>query len=242
MAIDSALRKGRAASGWERFFWPVFNRSSIPMVIADDQRVRVAVNRSMCDHLKRSRAELVGRKIDCDISPPTLAQFRAARERLIQLDDAIAEGRGGSVRWCVAALAVRRASHRDRGTPARPGRAPVGRRGRRSGRSSRRRAELSGAVVHLLTLGLTSGEIAERLSISVTTVRTHVRNAMAKTGAKTRAQLVAIALAAGETYPQDARPVREPRRLNHAKRVMTAHCEGVHPHTMFRELIKALER
>jgi DNA-binding CsgD family transcriptional regulator len=58
--------------------------------------------------------------------------------------------------------------------------------------------------VHLLTLGLTSGEIAERLSISVTTVRTHVRNAMAKTGAKTRAQLVATALAGGETYPQDA--------------------------------------
>jgi hypothetical protein len=36
-------------------------------------------------------AELVGRKIDRDISAPTLAQFQAAWERLIQLDDAIAE-------------------------------------------------------------------------------------------------------------------------------------------------------
>src|SRR5271167_1977293 len=53
--------------------------------------VRVAVNQAMCDHLKRSRAELVGRKIDRDILPPTLAQFQAAWERLIQLDDAIAE-------------------------------------------------------------------------------------------------------------------------------------------------------
>jgi DNA-binding CsgD family transcriptional regulator len=50
-------------------------------------------------------------------------------------------------------------------------------------------------VVHLLPLGLTSPEIAERLSISVQTVRTHVRTAMAKTGTKTRAHLVAVALA-----------------------------------------------
>jgi len=37
-------------------------------------------------------------------------------------------------------------------------------------------------------------EIAEHLVISKETVRTHVRNAMGKTGAKTRAQLVALAL------------------------------------------------
>ena len=55
-------------------------------------------------------------------------------------------------------------------------------------------------MVHLLTLGLTSPEIAERLSISVQTVRTHVRNAMAKTGTKTRVHLVASALATRQTY------------------------------------------
>ena len=37
-------------------------------------------------------------------------------------------------------------------------------------------------------------QIAEQLVISPETVRTHVRNAMAKTGARTRAQLVAMAL------------------------------------------------
>ncbi|MBV8195999.1 MAG: helix-turn-helix transcriptional regulator [Candidatus Dormibacteraeota bacterium] len=55
-------------------------------------------------------------------------------------------------------------------------------------------------VVHLLTLGLTSAGIARRLHISVETARTHVRNAMAKTGTRTRAQLVAVALAEGHAY------------------------------------------
>jgi DNA-binding CsgD family transcriptional regulator len=49
-------------------------------------------------------------------------------------------------------------------------------------------------VVSLVALGNTSLQIAEQLVISPETVRTHVRNAMAKTGARTRAQLVAMAL------------------------------------------------
>jgi DNA-binding CsgD family transcriptional regulator len=49
-------------------------------------------------------------------------------------------------------------------------------------------------VLRLVALGNTSVEIAEHLVISKETVRTHVRNAMGKTGAKTRAQLVALAL------------------------------------------------
>jgi DNA-binding NarL/FixJ family response regulator len=46
--------------------------------------------------------------------------------------------------------------------------------------------------------GLKGEEIADRLSISPETVRTHVRNAMEKLEAHTRAHAVAIALRAGE--------------------------------------------
>jgi len=49
-------------------------------------------------------------------------------------------------------------------------------------------------VVVLIALGLETGGIAEELTISVDTVRTHVRNAMAKLGAHTRAQLVAVVM------------------------------------------------
>lgn len=49
--------------------------------------------------------------------------------------------------------------------------------------------------VSLVALGHSSPEIAKRLMISHSTVNTHVKNAMAKTGAKTRTHLVAIVLA-----------------------------------------------
>ncbi len=49
-------------------------------------------------------------------------------------------------------------------------------------------------VVTLIALGQKTDQIAEELSISTATVRTHVANAMSKLGAHTRAQLVAIAL------------------------------------------------
>ena len=49
-------------------------------------------------------------------------------------------------------------------------------------------------VVTLLARGLTGEEIAETLSLSSETVRTHLRNAMKAMGARTRAHLIALAL------------------------------------------------
>jgi DNA-binding NarL/FixJ family response regulator len=47
-------------------------------------------------------------------------------------------------------------------------------------------------ILNLLADGLTGQAIAERLFLSPETVRTHVRNAMTKLGAKTRVQAVAL--------------------------------------------------
>jgi DNA-binding CsgD family transcriptional regulator len=49
-------------------------------------------------------------------------------------------------------------------------------------------------VLQLLAEGRTDAQIAELLELSPATVQTHVRNAKAKLGARTRAQAVAIAL------------------------------------------------
>jgi len=54
------------------------------------------------------------------------------------------------------------------------------------------------AVIDLVAIGMASDEIAATLHISPATVRTHVRNAMAKVGAHTRAQLIAIVLGSQE--------------------------------------------
>jgi PAS domain S-box-containing protein len=52
-------------------------------------------------------------------------------------------------------------------------------------------------IVSLVALGNTGPEIAEQLQIAHDTVRTHVRNAMAKADARSRAHLVAKALGTG---------------------------------------------
>jgi PAS domain S-box-containing protein len=52
-------------------------------------------------------------------------------------------------------------------------------------------------IVHLVALGRSGPEIAEDLGIAHDTVRTHVRNAMEKLGARSRAHMVAKALGEG---------------------------------------------
>src|SRR4051812_20730845 len=53
-------------------------------------------------------------------------------------------------------------------------------------------------IVHLVALGSSGPEIADELHIAHDTVRTHVRNAMGKVGARSRAHLVAKTLADGQ--------------------------------------------
>lgn len=52
-------------------------------------------------------------------------------------------------------------------------------------------------VLALLASGGTDRQIAEMLDLSPATVQTHVRNAKAKLGARTRTQAVALALRRG---------------------------------------------
>ena len=56
-------------------------------------------------------------------------------------------------------------------------------------------------ILDLLAGGISGAQIAERLVLSPETVRTHVRNAMAKLGASSRAQAVALAVQRREIAP-----------------------------------------
>jgi len=58
-------------------------------------------------------------------------------------------------------------------------------------------------VVTLLADGLTGEEIAVQLSLSAETVRTHIRNAMQRVNAHTRAHLIAIAVRQGDLQLED---------------------------------------
>jgi DNA-binding NarL/FixJ family response regulator len=56
-------------------------------------------------------------------------------------------------------------------------------------------------IMDLLAQGLTGEQVAERLVLSAETVKTHIRNAMAKLEASTRVHAVAIALREGYISP-----------------------------------------
>jgi DNA-binding CsgD family transcriptional regulator len=67
----------------------------------------------------------------------------------------------------------------------------------RSQRSGGTLSEREREIVRLVALGDTGPEIADELQISHNTVRTHLRNSMMRTGARSRAHLVAMALGEG---------------------------------------------
>ena len=182
------------------------------MSLLDDQRMRVAANQALCDLLQRPRDWLIGRPVDETFAAHEAAGLAVEWRRFLRVGDWTgdrdvmrADGRLVRVQYAARAadiggrtLILFVAIEHDIDAIA-PRTAP---------------AELTArerAVVHLITRGLTTTEIAERLSISRTTVRTHVSNAMAKMGARTRAQLVAIALADRHIDGREDAVVEAPR-------------------------------
>ena len=175
-----------------------FENSPNPMVLLDDDRRVVRTNRAAAELLELPRERLVGLRVD-DLTPDWLRQCLAdgwpdflrdgsiVQRRSITLLD----GRTIDVDYYATAnvlpgrhLAVCIPDIPDDG--------------------SHEAAELTPRereVVELLAAGLSGASIAERLIISRETVRTHIRNAMEKRGARTRAHLIAIAVRNGLIRP-----------------------------------------
>jgi len=187
--------------GWEPAFYAVFARTSNPMVLLDDRRTIVDANDAIADLLGYSRAEMIGHSM-LDFIPPdehehhrlAWAQLQAMGEQTVDRTLLRRDGRRVPVQYAgtytdvpdhgplgvYVAIEVRTAPEREE--PARDGDGSLP-------PLTARESE----VVGLVALGKTGTEIAADLSLSPETVRTHVRNAMAKTGTRTRAQLVATA-------------------------------------------------
>lgn len=187
----------RQDSGWEPLFWSVFERSKNAIALIDERRVNIEVNEAMCELLGASRDALVGTQIDRWQVPEEISSLDAEWRELLQSGEVHGE-RGGTradgsrIRAQYAArvmevdgqrlvllvvLGVKSADETSERS--------------RVGELTERQRE----IVGLVALGHTSAEIGVQLGISTETARTHVRNAMSKTGTKTRAQLVAMALA-----------------------------------------------
>jgi PAS domain S-box-containing protein len=173
------------------------------MVLLDARRRVVDVNGAFLQLLGYQRDAITGRPIyELIVGGPiaTQREWKAALrdERLAGSAD-LRRADGGRVRvefagypatatgqrlvLFVALKVSRKAALTDRTAPE-----PA-----RTGALSKREVE----VVRLIALGSSGTEIATELQLSHHTIRTHVRNAMTKLGARSRAQLVAMALAEG---------------------------------------------
>ncbi len=191
------------AGGYETLFGAAFKHSRNAMLLLDANRRIVDVNGATLTLLGHPRARLLGRPVyDFVVGGPVvpapewqkmLREGRATGEAAMRS----ADGSSVGVQWA-ATVEVITGSRRVLLVALSTSR--WGRRFRREVDGDGHHGELSARerdIVRLVALGSTGPEIADELQIAHDTVRTHVRNAMAKTGARSRAHLVAKALGDG---------------------------------------------
>jgi PAS domain S-box-containing protein len=188
--------------GWAALFWTAFKGSRNPMVLLDEQRCVVELNGAYLKLLGYTRDDLVGHPIfEFIVGGPRLTQ----RQWLRAIAQGEFTGEAELVRADGTTAMVQYAGHTEMVTGKRLV-LFVALSTSRSGRYARRADEprelatLSAReqeIVRLVAAGESGPEIAAQLHISYTTVRTHVRNAMTKVGARSRAHLVAKALGDG---------------------------------------------
>jgi DNA-binding CsgD family transcriptional regulator len=178
--------------------------SSRALLVVDDDCVCIEASLGACRMLGVARAELVGRAVE-DLFE------RDSRDRFAHVWQAFRGGGGHAEPFALEAPAtvvdvgatvtasVLPSRHLITLDPA-SGTAHAGENNHSSPRRFAPPDELRAPtsreleVIALLAGGRTDGQIAEVLELSPATVQTHVRNAKAKLGARTRAQAVAIAL------------------------------------------------
>ncbi|MDX6582304.1 MAG: hypothetical protein QOI10_1488 [Solirubrobacterales bacterium] len=180
--------------------------SSRALLVVDDNCVCVEASLGACRMLGAARAELVGRPIEALLEP-------ASKDRFAHVWQAFRSGGGHAEPFALEAPAtvvevaatvtadILPSRHLITLDPASPagfaanGEASIpSRRFVPAPEVPRAPTARELEVLALLAGGRTDGQIAELLELSPATVQTHVRNAKAKLGARTRAQAVAISL------------------------------------------------
>jgi PAS domain S-box-containing protein len=188
--------------GWAALFWSAFKDSRNAMVLLDEHRRHVDVNGAYLKLAGYTRDEVIGRPVWEYVAGGPLQTDRQWERSLARGE---LSGQAGLVCADGTTVTVQYAGHTEVATGQRLV-LFVALSTSRWGRHSRRdpdpgtRDALSPRereIVRLVAAGETGPEIAEHLHISHATVRTHVRNAMAKVGARSRAHLVAKALGDG---------------------------------------------
>src|SRR5215218_1739779 len=192
-----------AGEGWPALFATAFRQSKNPMALVDEDRRHLDVNPAYLRLLARPRDEVVGRHLwsfvagSAQFTPAQWKRALAAHRFHGEAELIRGDGTHIGVQWAGATevvtdrrlvLFVALSTSRWGGSF------------RRSVEFDHQPAELSARereIVRLIAQGESGPEIAAELHIANDTVRTHVRNAMKKVGARSRAHLVAKVLGEG---------------------------------------------
>jgi DNA-binding CsgD family transcriptional regulator len=182
--------------------WAFFDTAPVALLAADDERRILRVNARWCDLTGYEADAAAGMRIDDLLAPESrpgiemrwsdlmatgLATARIVMLRPDHVRVAVRYGAFANVLSGVHVGAFLAEPGQDM-RALRPARA------RRAGQLTRREQE----SLRLVAMGMTTTAAADQLGISPETVRTHVRNAMNKLGARTRAQAIAVAMRDGE--------------------------------------------
>lgn len=184
----------------------LFERSTTPMVLVDDDRRYRDCNAAACEALKTTREELLGSRIDTRVPPERRPGLDERWQRFLEMDSY-----SGETSFLTAEGRVMTA-HQSSTPNVIPGlhllvflpegedaaldqiiQEPADEVEEPRALTPRERE-----VITFLALGLTGKQVAERLVLSPETVRVHVRNARTHLGARTRAHAIALALKRGE--------------------------------------------
>jgi DNA-binding CsgD family transcriptional regulator len=176
-----------------------FEDSWVPMLVADDRRCFVGVNRAMCLLLRSDRAAVLQMRVD-DLTPPEL------RGDLEELWEAfVREGVQNGTFELLMPDGPRLRVDYSATANVEPGRhlslfVVAATEGEvLPGRADRRRLSVrEREVLALVAMGERGARIAQVLGIAQGTVESHVRSCLAKLEAKNRAHAIALALHRGE--------------------------------------------
>jgi PAS domain S-box-containing protein len=189
-------------------FWSVFDQTRIPMALVDSDRRYVQVNEAVLRLFQYPLEDVVGSRagrtvVDEDHSVSDAQWNQLLRTNELYAERIVAHSNGSRMRVSYAAHAttvggtwlalIVTLSARFLNGSELIGAPELQLASGQGSRLTVRERE----VVRLVALGCNTRGIAAELCLSPATVRSHVRNAMRKTGARTRAHLVALVLADG---------------------------------------------
>jgi DNA-binding CsgD family transcriptional regulator len=182
--------------------WEFFDTAPVALLAADDDRHILKVNGRWCDLTGYLSDVATGMRIDDLLAPESRPGIEMRWSDL--LGTGLSTARIVLMRPDHVRLAIRYGGFANvlpgvhvaacLSEPGQDARSLRPARARRAGQLTRREQESLRLVAH----GMTTTAAAEQLGISPETVRTHVRNAMNKLGARTRAQAIAVAMRDGE--------------------------------------------